>query len=233
MFLFPEKCILCGELLRDRTQGVCGACRRKLPVVREPLCLRCGKPVMNPETEYCVDCRGRNGSLTQGRAVWIYNKDMKKAMADFKDTGCVADSEFYAEEFLARWGGLLARWNPERIIPVPLHWRKRWFRGFNQSVRLAEAIGDRTGIEVLPDALIRLRPTRPQKGLDNRERRHNLQEAFAVRDAFSGELSQCRRVLLVDDIYTTGATLDACADVIRSLGVREIYSACLCIGRDY
>ena len=231
--LFPEKCILCGKLLTSRECGVCVGCRRKLPVVTEPFCKRCGKPVMSAETEYCFDCNRKKGSLAQGRAVWVYDREMKKAMAGFKETGCRVDTEFYAGEFLAHWGEQLAVWAPERVIPVPLHWRKRWFRGFNQSAELAEAIGRKAGIKVLPEALVRSRPTCPQKGLDNRQRKKNLQGAFTVHDKFRGELSQCRRVLLVDDIYTTGATLEECSNVIRNLGVQKVYSACLCIGRDY
>ena len=91
-------------------------------------------------------------------------------------------------------------------------------------------IGEGTGIPVIEDALLRVRYTSPQKGLDHRRRRDNVKNAFVINAARQQELSAYRRVLMVDDIYTTGATLEACGSTLREAGVEKVYFICLCIG---
>lgn len=231
--LFPVKCPLCGAVLQKGQRGVCEPCRHKLPLVTEPCCKHCGKPVASVESELCMDCSRRGSVLEQGTALWVYTDGMKRAISDFKYEGCLADGDFYAEELLVHRGGRLRSWGLERIIPVPLHWRKRWFRGFNQAAYVAGIIGRELGVPMLEDALVRTRHTRPQKGLDDRGRQDNLKDAFALNPSYAAEIDQCQRVLLLDDIYTTGATLEACGKVLRNAGVGKVYFACLCIGRDY
>lgn len=231
--LFPDKCPVCGTIHQKGGRGICKTCREKLLFVTEPCCKRCGKPVASSETEYCEDCSRRESSLEQGVAVWVYNDEMKKAMADFKYGGCTADGVFYAEELLFHKGSRLSDWHIDGIIPVPIHFRKKWFRGYNQSACVAEAAGERLCIPVYPEGLIRIRYTKPQKGLDDRQRAENLRGAIQVNKKYSGVISRFRGVLLVDDIYTTGATLEECGRVLRKCGVQKVYFACLCIGSDY
>lgn len=230
--LFPVKCPLCGAVLRRDEKGVCDACRPGLPVVTEPCCRHCGKPIAGPEQEYCTDCRSRSSVLEQGTALWVYTDSMKKAVADFKYEGCLADGEFYGRELLAEKRELLQHWDPDAVVPVPLHWRKRWYRGYNQAAGIAGVISRETGIPMMEDALLRTRYTSPQKGLDHRHRRDNLKGAFAVNPSRLDELSVYRRILMVDDIYTTGATLEACGSALRDAGVEKVYFICLCIGSD-
>ena len=228
--LFPVKCPLCGAVLSRNEKGVCDVCRPGLPVVTEPCCKHCGKPLACLEQEYCPDCSDRDSALEQGTALWVYTDDMKKAIADFKYEGCLADGKFYGMELLAGKWELLQLWKPDCIVPVPLHWRKRWSRGYNQAACVAEVIGEGTGTPVIEDALLRTRYTSPQKGLDHRRRRDNLRDAFIVNPSRKDELSLYRRVLMVDDIYTTGATLEACGSTLRNDGVEKVYFICLCIG---
>lgn len=228
--LFPAKCPLCDVLLKREETGMCGRCRQRLPVVTEPCCKHCGKPIPGYTEEFCPDCSGGRSTLEQGTALWVYTDRMKKAMADFKYQGCLSDGEFYGREFMAMREGLLRQWKPSVIIPVPLHWRRRWFRGFNQAAYVAEVIGRKSGIPVLPDALLRNRYTRPQKSLDDKQRKENLKDVFSVNPVWREKISAYHRVLMIDDIYTTGATLEACGAVLRDAGVKKVYFACLCIG---
>lgn len=231
--LFPGKCPLCGSVHQSGGSGICESCGKKLPYVTEPCCKHCGKPLSDIEKEYCGDCSRKESKLEQGTAIWIYNDEMKKAMADFKYGGCMADGVFYAEELLFCKGDRLAEWQLDGIIPVPLHWRKKWFRGFNQSACIAETVGERLHLPVYSDGLIRSRYTKPQKGLDNRQRAENLKGAVCVNEKYRDKLSRLHRVLLIDDIYTTGATLEECGRVLRQCGIPKVYFTCLCIGRDY
>jgi ComF family protein len=156
---------------------------------------------------------------------------MKKAMAAFKYEGCRQDGLFFGDELVRFRGSRIRSYHPDYVIPVPLHRRKLWFRGYNQAACVAERLGERMGIPVLPDALRRVRYTKPQKGMNDKERRDNVEGAFQVRKRF-GEQLRGARILLVDDIYTTGATVDACAGALRDEGTGEIFFACLCTGND-
>lgn len=231
--LFPVKCPICGRVLRKSEKGICADCGKRMPFVGEPCCKHCGKPVVSAETEYCYDCMGKVSSLRQGTALWVYTEEMRKAMADFKYGGCLSDGEFYVSELLARKWNRLQSWNIDKIVPVPLHRRRKWFRGYNQAACIAEGIGRAMKIPVLPEALMRTRYTRPQKGLDDRQRRENLRGAFTLNMKYESEIHGCSSVLLVDDIYTTGATLEACGDVLKEKGVVNVYFVCLCTGSDY
>lgn len=234
--LFPVKCPVCGELLSKKGERICQSCRKELPYVTEPCCMRCGKPLEKATREYCQDCGKKRYSdkkdfLCQGTALWVYTDRMKRAMADFKYNGCYRDGVFFAGELVRFRGGKIRKWHADYIIPVPLHRRKIWFRGYNQAACVAEELGSQIGIPVMA-ALERLRSTKPQKDFDDKGRRDNVKGAFSVSE-------QCRKmlygkcILLVDDIYTTGATLEACAKALTEAGVKKVYFACLCIGRDY
>lgn len=230
--LFPAKCPFCGVVLGREEEGICAACLPHLPEVTEPCCKHCGKPIMSVEEEYCMDCSHKDSVLKQGTALWVYTDTMRKAMADFKYQGCLADGDFYGKEILRVKGEILRSWNPACIIPVPLHWRRRWFRGFNQAAYIAYVVGKEMGIPVLEDALLRTRNTSPQKGLNDKQRKENLEDAFAVNPVWLEEIAAHRKVLLVDDIYTTGATLETCGLTLKNAGVEEVYFICLCIGSD-
>lgn len=231
--LFPRKCILCGTVLQKESCGVCVGCHSKLPVIREPRCLHCGKPIESIRQEYCMDCAGRVSSLDGGITLWEYTDSMRQVMADFKYGGCESDAEFFANEFAAYHSGKLQSWNIQAIVPVPLHWRKRWFRGYNQAESFASALGQKLSVPVYTEVLKRVRYTEPQKGLDSRQRRKNLQRAFDAAKNAENRINNCTTILLVDDIYTTGATLEACAGVLRRLGVQRVYFTCLCTGRGF
>lgn len=247
--LFPVKCPVCGRLQKGKEKGLCPGCRKSLPRVTEPVCSRCGKPIEIDTQEYCRDCSrkrraagmedDRTGMVSfskdpicQGTALWLYTDSMKCAMANFKYKGCYGDGAFYAEELVRFRRDRFRRWQPDYVIPVPLHRRKRWFRGYNQAACLARELGLRMNVPVASEALERRRYTKPQKGFDHRRRRDNVRDAFRIRDGWENRLWG-RRVLLVDDIYTTGSTLESCARVLCDAGVSKVYFACLCTGRDY
>lgn len=230
--LYPVKCPLCGAVLGREEQGVCEHCLSCIPEVTEPCCKHCGKPIMGIEEEYCMDCCSRDSVLEQGTALWVYTDTMRKAMADFKYQGCLTDGDFYGQEIVRLRGEVLQYWNPECIIPVPLHWRRRWFRGFNQAAYVASVVGEEMGIPVFEDALVRTRNTSPQKGLNDKQRKENLKGVFAVNPIWLEGITAYQKVLLIDDIYTTGATLEACGLALRNAGVEKVYFICLCIGSD-
>ncbi len=122
---------------------------------------------------------------------------------------------------------MLRSWQAEALIPVPIHKSRMRKRGFNQAALVAERMGERLGIPVEKDILVRVKKTKAQKNLSDAERRENLKNAFQV----SGNELKLKRVVLVDDIYTTGSTLDAGASVLREAGAEKVYFLSICIGR--
>ena len=231
--LYPPRCPLCGEILESGEGETHEKCYEKLPWVREPICKRCGKPMMSPGgdvREFCQDClrnyHRQKKSFDQGRALWIYEGDIQKSVLDFKYKGMKTYADFYGSEVVRVWGGWIRRKNPDVLIPVPIHARKKRIRGFNQAELLAKVIGKKMDLTVRNDILCRNRWTEPQKSISGQERRHNLTKSIEIRNLPIG----IRRVMLIDDIYTTGSTMEACGRILKENGVEEVDFLTLCIG---
>ena len=165
-------------------------------------------------------------SYDQGRALWSYEGVAKTSVMDFKYNGMKSFVDFYADEAIKMYSGWIRKKKPQVMLPIPLHDRKRRMRGFNQAELLAKAISKRTGIPVRSDILYRKRWTDPQKSVSGMERRHNLTKSMAVRQL----PPELKCVMLIDDIYTTGSTMEACARILKQNGVEEVYFLTLCIG---
>lgn len=198
-----------------------------MPYIREPVCMKCGKPLGRPEQEYCLDCQRVQHRFICGRAIFLYEKSFRRSVHRMKFGNHREYLDFYAEEMVRAGAGYLKRWKPRVILPVPMNERKRRERGFDQSRILAEKISRMTGIPLDSKSLIRNRYTRPQKELDAKERRQNLQNAFTLRP--ESELRE--PVLLIDDIYTTGSTLDSICKTLEENGIHQIYFLVLCTGK--
>ncbi len=159
-----------------------------------------------------------------GRVVWVYTKEMRQSIYRFKYDNKREYADFYVEEVVRLYGGWIKRLGVDAIIPIPLHKRKYKIRGFNQAQVLAEGIGRKLNIPVFNHVVGRVKSTTAQKELNDKERQKNVKNAFKI---MNNEV-QLNKILLVDDIYTTGSTMDAVAEVFRGYGVKEVYFICLC-----
>jgi ComF family protein len=121
---------------------------------------------------------------------------------------------------------------PDVLVPVPVHQNRLKKRGYNQAALLARELGRLTNIPVAEHLLIRKKDTLPQKELSERERKQNLQDAFALGERQELNLLQ-ECVIIIDDIYTTGATLEECSRVLKQVGIQRIYFLCVCIGKGF
>lgn len=135
----------------------------------------------------------------------------------------------YAQELVRQYGGWIRRNNIQAIIPIPLHKKRRRQRGYNQADIIAKEIGRLMDLPVYAKMLLRCVQTRPQKELNDKERKNNLKKAFKIAE---NEV-QLDHILLVDDIYTTGSTVDGAAHALREAGASSIYVVCVSIGRGY
>ena len=253
--LYPRRCPLCDCVLPVGEKDFCADCRRclRLIPVRAVRCCRCGKPLIREQSpgpkpevgraarlreitgeagEFCKDCTGKNVSFRSGSAVFVYDRYMQEAVGRWKYSGRREYTEIFARYLYEEYGKWIQSCQPQGLLPVPVHPGRYRERGYNQAELLAEALSRLTAIPVCR-YLLRTADTRPQKNLSPQERRQNLQEAFVLnrREAELKPVPEC--VIIIDDIYTTGSTIEACSLVLREAGVMRIYFLCLCIGQGY
>lgn len=224
--LYPRRCPICQEILTERGALICTSCRKKAVPIGEPKCKKCGKPLRAHTKEYCGDCSDSKHFFTRGWSVFSYSKEIKQSVYQFKFHNKREYGEFYASEMVRVCGGEILAWNPDIIIPIPMYQKKQRKRGYNQAEILARLTGEKLGILVEKKLLRRVRNTVPQKELSRKEREQNLKCAFEIQQ----EAVTSKKILLVDDIYTTGATMDAAAETLLLAGALEVRFLTLCIG---
>jgi len=206
---------------------ICPECVKKLSFVKNPVCKRCGKEVISTDMEYCFDCVRHKRTFEYGRALLNYDETAGSSMAKIKYKNKREYLDFYGEAIYARYGKLIRRMEADVLVPVPVHPSRKKERGFNQSEILARRIGEHLGLAVCPSMLVRNKKTMPQKGLDPAGRLKNLEEAFSSGNMIEG----VKGVILVDDIYTTGSTIEACTRALKKAGIKRVYFLAICIGR--
>ncbi len=214
--LAPPRCVLCRAPLAGEG-GVCGACWPRLSLIDDPSCPVSGLPLVGKgaETLASLPAGVRREPWEGLYAAMFYDRVGRRLVHRLKYHDDATHAAFMARLMARR----VARFvTPRtRIVPVPLHWRRLWWRRFNQSALLARELARITGGKYVPLALERVRPTRPQTRLSARARRENLKGAFAVAAAARAEVDG-REILLVDDVFTTGSTARACARALKAAG---------------
>jgi ComF family protein len=216
--LLPRRCLACGAVVDGAGQGgVCAACWPNLVFLGPPICACCGFPFEYDEgaDALCAACTARPPEWGRARTVFAYDDASRGLVLGFKH----ADRTDAAPAFgfwLARAGAELLD-AADIVAPVPLHRTRLVSRRYNQSALLAQAAARAAGRRCIPDLLRRTRRTRSQGGLGATARRRNVRAAFALRPAWR-ESVQGARIVLVDDVLTTGATAEACASCLKSAG---------------
>lgn len=216
----PPQCMTCGGLLAGQT-GLCAACWDGIAFLGPPECPRCGFPFefdMGPEI-VCGAYLRREPLFDRARAAFRYDEASRRLVLDLKHGDRTHTVPALARLLQRAGAALLA--DADVIVPVPLHWRRLARRRFNQAALLARALGGETGVPVAADALIRTRPTPSQGRLSRAQRRRNVRGAFALRPAATDAIRK-RRVLLVDDVLTTGATAEAATRALRRGGAEAV-----------
>lgn len=227
--VFPPRCAGCGTW----NQSIfCRQCDRKLKRVATPICFCCGAPFdqsaqVLPDS-LCSDCRDNRYHdapvLDHRRALFEYSGPMRKAIHALKyqnKTALAIPLAAWLAEYSANSSSGLSLAEIEIIVPIPLHPVRQWRRGYNQSTLLAQELSKLTQIPVAP-ILKRVRHTIPQVELHANERSQNIKGAFAINENAWLEYSGAQNILLLDDVATTGATLDECARVLKKRGAAKV-----------
>ena len=219
-FGLPPLCPACRGLVGNEG-GLCAACWAQLSFIAPPLCERLGTPFgYDPgpgvlSTEAITD----PPAFARARAAVRYD-DIASALVHALKYADRLDLAPTMGRWMARAGRELTD-DADALVPVPLHWRRLWTRRFNQAAALARAIATSSGVPVLDDALKRMRATPQQVGLKRAERATNVQGAFQVPDERSAAVAG-RRLVLIDDVLTSGATADACARALLRAGAARV-----------
>lgn len=219
--LFPPLCVGCGRL----GERFCPLCAQAVEAVPLPQCAHCGL-VLPVQAIRCVNCAGRaDDPLTLTRAAALHTTPLREAIHAFKYEGQPELAPLLARYLTAvyaepPWSELLQP--VTAVVPVPLHPQRLAERGYNQAALLAATFGEAVGLPVQPGWLERTRETRHQVGLGPSERQANVDGAFAATRALTGY-----RLLLIDDVYTTGATLRACATAALVAGASAVFGLTL------
>ena len=225
--LYPARCPVCHGVIRGKGKA-CTVCLKRLPYLKEPKCKKCGKEIEKEDQEYCSDCQRFLHFFDRGASVFAYDQVMRRSISMFKYHNRREYAAFYAEEMHRNCHRLITMCAPEVILPVPIHNYKRRQRGFNQAELVAKELSRILKVPVDTEYLMRVEKTTPQKELTRQQRKVNLRQAFAVRE--TGKYYE--KVLLVDDIYTTGATIDAISEILRENQTKIIFFLTICVGRN-
>lgn len=223
--LYPKRCPVCHGILSDRGNLICPSCEKWLHPIVTDYCLKCGKPV-KAEEELCGECRKSHREFDRGQSVFFYNDKMRQSLLRYKYYGNRDYAEYYAVSLCRYMEREIRMWKPDLIVPVPMHPRKQRERGFNQAADLAEKAGEILKIPMSDQVVQKTKATRSQKKLNAAERKQNLRMAFQATERLDG-----LRILVIDDVYTTGSTIEAMAHVLKAAGADKVFFVTLCTGQ--
>lgn len=227
--LFPPKCPGCLEVLKpdERAAGFCRECVKKVSFISSQYCLKCGLKLKKGESStYCRSCTEHSKDFDVARSTYLYKGVVKDAMYSFKYDNMRSFAEMFARDMARLHGREIMLNAPQVIIPVPMYKKKQRKRGYNQAEVLAKALGKCLSLPVDSGYIVRIEDTLPMKELGRSGRVENLENAFQI----ANSSVKYERVILVDDIYTTGSTLEAVTRVVKRAGVNGVYCMTACGG---
>ncbi|MDI6781920.1 MAG: ComF family protein [bacterium] len=237
--IFPAECSLCSNPLETiRERYICSDCLNKIKPLELPVCEKCGKPLVSSfnlvQHPLCHECHTMERYFTSARAVGTYEGVLKKAIWLFKyegKTGLQNTLGSLMVDCISHFGWTnnvsTGREGIDIIIPVPLHKTKLKSRGYNQSDILAAFIGKKMNIPVSRNNLKRIKATITQASLKRKERIKNIHNAFCIRQP---EEFSAKRILLIDDVFTTGATSNECSRILKQAGSDDVFVLTLARG---
>ena len=223
--VFPIRCAICDEpVVQDEL--ICVSCRERVKIRYSDTCQKCGKYVNDSDKIFCFDCSRKIHEFDRGFSIFEYQQ-IKSSLYRFKYSGRAEYARYYAQEGYNRYKDMIAKLEVDALIPVPIHKSRKRERGYNQAYILAKELSRLSGIPVVDNFIIRKKATIPLKFLDEKGRVNNLKKAFTM----GSNSVKLRTIIVIDDIYTTGATIDEISRLCRRAGVINIYFLTVASGK--
>lgn len=218
--LLPRRCLACGTPV-DGQGALCASCWPSVQFLGPPFCSACGYPFEYDPGEgvLCGACTAQSPAFRRARSVFVYDDASRGPLLAFKHADRTDAAPSFARLMMQAAPDLLS--DADLIAPVPLHRRRLFSRRYNQSALLSRALASGTGLTSVPDLLVRSRHTPTQGGLSASARRRNVRGAFAMRPDKADRVRDAQ-VLLIDDVFTTGATVETCSRTLLRAGARAV-----------
>ena len=219
--IFPRTCSLCGKTLHfTAKENICSNCLEKIPKLEGLICHKCSLPLPDGGAT-CSDCKTNKDIYFEVlKSPYIYSAQMKKLIKNLK----YSRKTFLAKDLSAKLAEFIIKENIDKntdvVVPVPMHWFKKWKRGYNQAELIAQNVAKVINKPVC-NALIRTKYTKPQFNLKKQERYENLANMFDLNKKYI-DIIKGKRILLIDDIATTCSTANQCAKVLKTLKIKTI-----------
>lgn len=221
--LFPESCPICKKPASDhKIAPICNDCWQSIKQYNGPKCRKCGKPLNSDATAICGECLQDGPAFKSAGSFGLYDGALRKAINLLK---------YHNVKRLAKpLSDIMLRITMPRVdavLPVPLYEKRLRQREYNQSALVAKHVVENLGLALILDSLVKIRDTKPQVGLSSQERRKNIRNAFRIQKR---ELIEGKKILLIDDVSTTGATVRECSKVLKKAGAVNIHVRTLAHG---
>ena len=219
--IYPKNltCVFCGdEIFDENPYCTCKNCAKILPKITGKICEKCGEPLENMAS-FCENCKGGKHYYTKSRSVFVYQDYVSGGILNFK----FHNGKYYSKPFAKYLADLYKehKYNCDLIIPVPIHVTRLKERGYNQSELLAKDLGEIINLPVDSESLVKIKKTKNQAELDFKQRHTNLEKAFKVTNK---KQIKDKNILLIDDVYTTGSTIDECTKELTKAGAKSVYA---------
>lgn len=226
--IFPLRCPVCDKIVIPYGERICLKCMSKLKMITSPWCVVCGSKLMGEEL-LCPQCKeGEKHRFTQARALYQYDS-AASSVYRFKYGGRKEYGAYFGEEMARYLGEFVRGVEPDGLVPIPLHPKRLRSRGYNQAEILARVLGNSLHIPVYPNYLKRVKNTAPLKNQNPKERQNNLKKAFLVPE----NDVKLKTIVIIDDIYTTGSTVDEAAGTLLKAGAEKVYVVTLAGGEGF
>lgn len=219
-FVLPPRCLICGKEV-SADGRLCSECFANINFITSPYCKKCGKPFeyhLSNKELFCPECLSHKSPFRMCRSAVIYDDNSKKLILDFKFFDHLENKSLLANWLLLAGKDIFSE-GVDLLIPVPLHFSRLLKRKYNQSAVLCDALSKLSHIPANYKALRKTKHTLPQVSCNGKQRLKNVRNAF---DVFHPEMVKNKRIVLIDDVFTTGSTLKECARVLKRAGAKSV-----------
>lgn len=215
--IYPPRCILCERVISSTDNYICHHCSGIIHTIEGLRCKKCSRSIQ--KGELCSTCLNEEHDFEFGKVLYDYDDTIKEALYRFKYNGDKNYAQYFGKQIYYKYSDIIN--DMDLMIPVPVHRKKLKSRGYNQSKEIIKVVSELSGIPYVDGVLIRKHDTRPQNKLSIKSRKNNLKDAFDIDAKFDD--NKYKNILLIDDIYTTGSTINSCARVIKQNHDVKVY----------